>query len=498
MPKKLPIFYSALLLTGVNLLLRFVGTSFQVYLSGRIGAEGIGLLQLTMSVGGMAMVAGMGGIRTATMYLTAEELGRGRARNTTRVLSACFLYSILFSGTVAILLHHFAPWIARNWIGNIQTTDALRLFAAFLPVVCLCGVMTGYFTAAQRIGTLAAVEVAEQVCSMGLTMVLLTFWAGHDAVRSCLAVILGSSLGGCLTLLCLVFLRLKEKTTTSASIPVRSRLLHIALPLALADDLKTGINTVENLMVPKRLAMNTLTDNPLASFGLVSGMVFPVIMFPAAILFGLTELLIPEMARCNAANKQSRIEYLTKKSLKVALIYGIIFAGLLYVLSDKLCLTLYKSLDAAKYLRWYGLLVPMLYCDSITDAMTKGLGKQHICVRYNIVTSFLDVVFLYILLPRYGMDGYFVSFLLTHLLNFILSIRLLLKTTGLTIPLYIPMLSLTALTLAIFGAGYVQNVPGSVLSYLTILGCMLFLFRVICRKDLSWILGLIRKSRSHA
>ena len=30
-------FYSALLLTGVNLLLRLVGTSFQVYLSAALG-----------------------------------------------------------------------------------------------------------------------------------------------------------------------------------------------------------------------------------------------------------------------------------------------------------------------------------------------------------------------------------------------------------------------------------------------------------------------------
>ena len=69
-------FRSAILLTVVNLLLRFAGTSFQVFLSSRIGAAGIGLLQLTMSVGSMAMVAGMGGIRTAAMYLCAGELGQ--------------------------------------------------------------------------------------------------------------------------------------------------------------------------------------------------------------------------------------------------------------------------------------------------------------------------------------------------------------------------------------------------------------------------------------
>ena len=39
----LTMFYSALALTGVNLLLRLAGTAFQVYLSGQIGAAGVGL-----------------------------------------------------------------------------------------------------------------------------------------------------------------------------------------------------------------------------------------------------------------------------------------------------------------------------------------------------------------------------------------------------------------------------------------------------------------------
>ena len=492
MPKKLPIFYSALLLTGVNLLLRFVGTSFQVYLSGRIGAEGIGLLQLTMSVGGLAMVAGMGGIRTSTMYLTAEELGRGTAKNIMPVLSGCVLYSVILSTAVGFLLYHFAPWIAQVWIGNTQTTDALRLFAAFLPVVCLCGVMTGYFTAAQRIGTLAAVEVAEQVCSMTLTIFLLNFWAGHDPVKSCLCVILGSSFGAILTLSILLLLRMLERPQSGKSLPVRRRLLDIALPLALADDLKSGISTAESLMVPKRLALNRATENPLAAFGMVSGMVFPVIMFPAAILFGLTELLIPEMARCGSAGLHGRIRYLTRKSLKVALVYGVTFGGLLYLTADWLCSQLYHSPEAGQHLRWYALLVPMLYCDAITDAITKGLGQQHICVRYNIITSFLDVVFLYVLLPRYGMTGYFISFLLTHLLNFLLSLGLLLRTTGLTLPVHGPMLSIAAMGCATSAAMWTSAVPFTVLCYLLILGALLFLFQVLQMEDLRWIRGLIR------
>jgi len=491
--KKLPIFYSALLLTGVNLLLRFAGTSFQVYLSGRIGAAGIGLLQLVMSVGSLAMVAGIGGIRTATMYLTAEELGRKKPQHVPWVLSACFLYSICFSGCIAALLYHFAPQIAAIWIGDPRTVEALRLFAAFLPVTCLCGVMTGYFTAAQRISTLAAVEVAEQLCSMALTLGALSLFAGNDPVRACLCVIAGSGIGSILTLTCLILLRFGEHATEGSRISVRHRLVQTALPLAVADDLKSGISTLENLMVPKRLALNRAVSSPLAAFGLVSGMVFPVIMFPAAILFALTELIIPELARCAAGGSEGRIHYLVQKSLRVVLVYGIAMGGLLFTLADALCAALYHSLDAAGYMRTYALLVPMLYSDIITDAMIKGLGQQKICVRYNIFTSFLDVVFLYFLLPRYGMQGYFVSFLVTHLINFILSLQRLLKITVRTIPAHIPMLSATAMICSLWASCHASNAVFRAGGYVLILGALLFLFNIVGGEDIRWVKSLIVK-----
>ncbi len=491
MSTKPRIFYSALLLTGVNLLLRLVGTSFQVYLSSQIGPEGIGLLQLVMSVASLSMVASMAGIRTATMYLTAEELGKNRPGNVRWVLSGCIGYSILCSIAVAVTMYGAAPFLAERWIGNSQITTALRLCALFLPVNCLTGVLVGHFTGANRIGTLAAVEVAEQLCSMVCTVLLLHFWAGQDGAKCCQAVVMGSGLSGCLTLLCLSVLRVIQRQPAGERIPVARRLMDVAVPLALADDLKTGINTVENLMVPKRLARFTGALSPLAAFGVVSGMVFPVLMFPACILYGLAELLIPELARCVAAGSRMRIRYLARRSMKLAAVYGVLFGGLMFLLSDTLCKTLYQNTEAGQQLRLYALLIPMLYCDAIVDAMTKGLGQQKSCVRYNILTSLLDVVFLYILLPKYGMNGYFLSFLATHLLNFGLSLRLLLKITGLRIRPAIPLLTVLAMVLGVWVVSYAK-IPGLCLvMYPVVLGCLLYLMKILRRTDLVWMKGLI-------
>lgn len=492
MRRRVPIFYNALLLTAVNLLLRMAGTSFQVYISGRIGAAGVGLLQLVMSVGSLSMVAGMAGIRTGTMYLTAEELGRNHPENTGQVLSACFLYSILFSLTVGGLVFFLAPAIARYWIRSRQTVQALRIFGAFLPCSCLCGVLTGYFTGANRIRTLAAVEVAEQLFSMLVTLGTLKLWAGQDSGRACTAVVFGGCMGSILTLILLTVLRLREHPRQGAKLFLRKRLESVALPLALADLVKAGISTTENLMVPQRLARNSGVADPLAAFGMVCGMVFPIVMFPACILFGLNELLIPELARCTAGESRARISHLVRKGLWAAMLYGTVFSGLIYLLSGRLCLWLYRSEEAGRYLRIYAPLIPMLYCDAVTDAMTKGLGQQKICVRYNILTSAMDVVILFVVLPVWGMDGYFFSFLLTHLVNFILSLRRLLKISGERINAAIPLSAAGGALVSVWAASHVQNSVLGAALFLPLFFSLLTLTGTFGKNDIRWLRGLLR------
>ena len=502
MPKNM--FYSALMLTGANLALRMVSMGFQVYLSGLIGAAGIGLLQLTLSVSALAMTAGMAGVRTSAMYLTAEETGKGRQGGVDRVLSVCFVYSFIFSGTVALAVYAFAPRLAYGWIGDGRTQQALEIFAAFLPVVCLGGVMSGYFTAAGRIRDLVGVEIAEQAVSMAVTVILLTNWSQGDPGRSCSAVVAGSSAASLVTLISLMVLRRREKNRLSQKAsagPVLPRLLRVALPLALADDLRMGISTVENLIVPRRLALFP-GSSPLADYGQVCGMVFPTVMFPTAILFSLAELLIPELSRCAAAGRRKRISYLTARSLRVALLYGLAAGGVLFTAAYPLGLLLYDSQRVGQLLRQFSLLVPMLYVDAVTDATVKGMGQQVACVRYNTLTSFLDVMILWVLLPRYGLTGYYISFVFTHALNFFLSIRRLSRVTG-----FRGETGQILRALAAWAAGLCicSLLPqGEGLGEILFLSCcflgifflLLTLAGVLNKGDLLWVQGLVRPSEA--
>lgn len=481
----------ALLLTAVNLLLRFGSTAFQVWLSGRIGAEGIGLLQLVLSVNMLALTLGSAGGRTTAMYLTAEALGQKRPADADRLLSGCFVYSILCSGAVGAGLYALSPALADRWIGTREAAGALRIWAAFLPVICLTGVMTGYFTAANRIGTLAAVEVAEQLFSILITACILGASSVPDRAGSCRAVVLGSCLGAVLTLGCLMALYGAHASDAESSVPRAGSILRCALPLAVADDLKAGISTVENLMVPRQLALFGGIGNPLAAFGRIGGMVFPVMMLPAVLLSSLAEVLIPELARCNSTGSTRRIQYLVRRNLRTGLIYGLLCGGLLYLLAEPLCAWLYPAETIAPLMKRFSLLVPMLYCDLLADAMTKGLGQQAACTRYSIISNVLDVALMFFLLPKFGIDGYYLSFALTHGLNFTLSLHKVLSIDGVRMNRYFALLAPACAAFAVFGGSCFTGSVRRATAFLGLFFSMSFYLGILGRGDLRWLRHLI-------
>lgn len=492
-------FYGALLLTGANLALRLAGMSFQVYLSARIGAAGVGLLQLILSVRMLAFTLGSAGVRTCALYLSAEALGR--RRSVRPALRGCILYGLLFSIPAAAGLWLLTPRIAADWIGDSAGEAALRAFALFLPIGCLNGIMTGLFTAAGRLRTLVAVEFLEQGASMAVTFALLSRWAQADPGRACLSVALGSSAASALSLWALWTLRRQGPETGREGRPPWRRVFRMALPVGVADDLRAGVNTVEHLIIPRRLALFAGTVNAMADYGVLHGMVFPVLMFPAAILASLADLLVAEFSRCAGHRGQVRVRYLARQGLRVSLLFGVCAGTILFAAARPLGNLLYQNEAAGACIRLYAPLVPVLYLDGVVDAMCKGLGQQSANARYNLLTNLLDVALLWLLLPRWGMGGYYLSFAATHLLNFGLSLRRLEKSAGLRFSAAPAARALLCGAAAVLPAALLRPQDG-IAGVIAPAGCCLLAllslwlaFRVVGRKDALWLKGLALRSR---
>ena len=423
---------NAMWLTGSALFLRAVSMMFQVYLSARMGAAGLGLLQLVTTVGGLAATMALAGGKIAAMYLIARAAGRDDEAGVCSAVRCCLRYALVLSASVAALLYLSAPLLARRFVQDSDALLSLRAYALLLPGGCLAAVMSGYCTARGRIRRQVLVELLERFCSIALTVLLLRRANGSMAY-SLFAIVAGGSAPAFLSFLLLYGFYLREQRCRMPlpRRPMLRSLLQISVPLALGDLLRSGLNTVEQFLIPYGLAKSSSRYLGLAAYGTILGMVFPLMLFPAAVLHAAADLLVPELSRCAVRGQRDRVRDLTGRVLLLAMRFAAGCAGFLFCAAGELGQLFYHSAEAGRFLRLLSPMVLFLYLDAIVDGMLKGLGQQVHTVRYNTATNVIDVLGLYALLPAFGIGGYIFTYSASHLVNFFLSLRRLLQVTDL-------------------------------------------------------------------
>ena len=410
-----------LLLTVSGLALRGLGVLFQSVLAARVGAEGMGVLQLILTVGGFAGTLGSAGVRVAALQLTARAWGRGDRPGVAAALLACLRYGLLTSAAVGAGLVLLAGPIGTVLLRDPRTAPALRLLGLLLPFPILAGTLRAAFTACGRVREPVAVELCERLLSLGVTLLLLAA-AGQDPARACAAVIAGSYGGAAFTFLVLYF-RISRSLPRPGPLPPVAQ---TALPLGVNDWLRSGLGAVEQFLIPWGLARTGSRSEALAAYGTISGLVFPLLWFPAEVLFALNELMVSETARLLARGDRARLRALVRKALGLTVLYALGVWALLRFGGGLLGRRLYHNGAAGRYLRIFAGMVLFLYPDAVVDGLQKGLGQQLHLVRYNTFTNVIDVLGLWLLLPRFGIWGYVFTYCLSHLVNLFLSLRRLL------------------------------------------------------------------------
>ncbi len=485
-------FYGALLLAGANLALQGVAMLFRVYLSRKVGAAGLGLMQLILTMGGRALTVGVSGARVTAMYLCAEEIGLRRAGGVRRVLQACTRYCLCASTVAGLALMLGAEFIALRWIGDIRAASSIRLLGVFLPADCLFAVLTGYFTASGRIWQLVGIEGFERAASIVLTVLLLRASPTSPA-GACRAIVLGGGLAGLCALIAMFAICLHDLPKADPDIPVVHRMLRMCLPLALGDYARSGLSTCTHLLIPRGLSRyGGSTEDALAAYGAIHGMVFPIVYFPAAFLYALVDLLIPELSRLRVQTKKERIRALTDRCFRMGAVFACLCAGGLHLFAIPLARQVYHSAQAGQYLAVFAPMIVFLYLDSITDGLLKGLGEQVYCVRCNIFTSCLEVAGLLYLLPRFGVTGYILCFAATRLINYCLSAARLWKISACPLPARFCIKLILCFGACIVG---LRSVPWM---FFPAFVCALACTGTVTRSDLQWLGGVIRRTNTGA
>lgn len=442
--KRKKLILNALILTSTTMAVSFITMGFRVYLSNKIGAEGMGLYQLLMSIYMMSATFAISGIRVTTTRLIAEELGRKNYKKIKSIMKKSFTYSLFFSLITTYLVFKFSDVIAISWIGDKRAIIPIKILSCSLPFFGIGACFHGYFYGMRKIIKSVTSDIVEISTLMIIICSLISFALPKGLNYTCILISLATSLSIIIsTIYCYIMYIIDNKNLNKS---YRSRnnnqcslfeISRVSIPIASSAYIQTGLRTLEDILIPNALRMyGSSTSGSLSIFGLIKGMVMPLLNFPSMFLASFSTLIIPEIAEANALNQKKRVNYIISRVFKFTLLIAIFSTGLFIIYSHELGTSIYNSSEVGFMLRILAPLIPFMYLDRIVDGSLNALDEQMSTLKYNLIDMSIRIFLILFLIPKKGINGFIIVLFIGTLLNSLLSINRLLKVTKLKFLLF--------------------------------------------------------------
>lgn len=422
------------ILTLTSLLIQGVSIYFSVYISRKIGTEGVGLFHLIISVYSFFITLASSGINLASTRIVSEQMAKSNNKGAFKVITECIFFSFLMGTLASILLLIFSNIIVQICFKNRMNTVPLYLIAISLPFISMSSAINGYFSATRNITKSSKVQIISQFFTMITATLFLNSIFPKGINYACISLILATCLSEVVSFFYLYLLykmdrkKYKEKNDLAS---YKKDIFRICIPVAVTSYIRSGLNTFKHILIPLRLEKFGLSQaKALSKYGIITGMVMPILTFPGVFVNSFASLLIPEFSSIFVTKNYNRIKFLTNKIFKLSFTMSACIFGIFITFGDEILLMIYHNLEASRYFLYLAPLVLIMYVDNIVDGMLRGLDEQVNVMKCNILDLVVSTTFIFFAIPIFSVKAYIASIYISELLNGTISIYLLLKKTN--------------------------------------------------------------------
>lgn len=297
------------------------------------------------------------------------------------------------------------------------------------PFIAMSSSISGYFIAIRRVYKSTVAQFFEQIIKFLISLFLLKIFLRKGTDYACFALILGDFVSEFFSFFINYVLYILDSkiyktsySTTFSKNYYTKKVFKIAVPVATASLLRSGLSTLKQIIIPLSFEKGFMEcEKALSIYGEINGMAMPVVFFPNVIFSSICSLILPEFSAYHAQKRIYKIKKITKISLFVTLIISVLISVFLFLFSKQLSTLIYKTDSVANYIRIFSPMAIFIMLDCITDNILKGLDAQNTVVIINIIDTFIDVIVIYFFVPKFGIVGYIFSLYLSESINLLLS-----------------------------------------------------------------------------
>lgn len=419
----------AFILTMTGFITRFIGFFFRIFLSQTFGEEQMGLYQLIFPILALCFSISSAGIETALCRSVATKVSQGKKKEADTLLYQALLISTSVSLFLAFSLYKYATFFSIYILGDLRCEKLLRILAFSFPFASLHSCICGYYLGQKQTKIPAFSQFIEQIARVGSVYILYRlFLNSHSQVSISLAVlgiVIGESISA---LFCIRYFCTRKHTHFSLGKLYQNRhlgkdLITLAIPLTSTRVLTNLLQSVETISIPLFLQKYGYTNSEaLVTYGVLTGMALPCILFPTAITNSVSTMLLPTVAEIEAADNLIRLKLLIQKVFFFGFGLGCACGTFFLLLGSSIGSLLFDSSLAGNFLRTLAWICPFLYMNTTFISILNGLGKATHSFLINIAGLSIRIAGVWWGISLWGMNGYLKGLLISQLLVSLLCI----------------------------------------------------------------------------
>jgi len=414
------IFKAVAIVTIFSVITRSLGFFFRIYLSRKLGAEGIGLYQMATSVLGIFMTLIASGIPLTTAKLVSKYESQNDLTKRNKIVTS----SLVVALGVAICSSLVILILKSVWKIVLTDSRAVEILIILIPSIifsAIYAVFRGALWGKNDYFSCGLTELLEQIIRFALTFIMLLMI--NDTFVATKYAAISFNITCMLSAIITMIIYLKQGKLNFKKGEYRN-IFKSAAPITGVRLANSLVQPLTTLIIPTMLILTGYTSSEaISSFGVIMGMTFPMLFVPMSVVGSISMVLIPSISSMLSKNEISSIEKNITNSINISTFISMLFIPLYLSVGNLIGIVLYNNAFSGILLQLSAICVlPITLCN-LTGSILNALNLETKSFFNYIIGSTILFISLIILTPIIKINSVIVSFFLSMSTITLLNLR---------------------------------------------------------------------------
>lgn len=482
----------------LNIFIRLIGLTYDILLSRILGAEAIGLFEISISTLMLFIIIINSGTSTTITKLVAENNSKNNNNSINQIFKDALFMNLITSIFLGVFVIFFSRYIAVNILKNDSILFGVYLLVPAIIIISISSVYKSYFYGLKNIVVPSIGEIIEGLAKFIFVMLLIISLCPIQPIIGATIAILGISIGEAFNVIWYLYSKSKLDSKTPKNYDTNKqsfipKILVMSLPLTLSGLLSAAIRFANTILIPNKLmSAGYSSSEAVATIGRIMGMTMPLIGLPFIVTNALVVNLIPSLTEQVAQKRYREIKADIQLSFKATLLVSIPLSAIYIILSEPLAVFLYNDILVSEYIRIMGFATILLGLQHNLAGILYGINKQNIATFNRLIGMVTQVLITYSLVgnPNFGPLGIFISYYASFIVVMFLDIMTLKKLIKFNLnyidilgkPLFASAFMIILIYVTNYDLGNLQNTNTLLFFLSLVVGALSYIFILILTK----------------